>query len=175
MNTTVESVVKELREHFGEAEIKAAAEAQGLNIGDLLDRVVDGFPEQEVEAPCDARVAIVGRSGPEAEVPDVLYADADGATPIAEEGKLSAAIANGADVAVGSRLVDEHGVARHRDFTRGLAGRVLNQRKDWAIRMAGLDGRGNQATRLLAEGVPGLHFYTLNRSTATREVHAALV
>jgi len=34
---------------------------QGLNIGDLLDKVVEGFPIQEIEAPCDARVAIVGR------------------------------------------------------------------------------------------------------------------
>ncbi len=33
----------------------------GLGIGDLMDRVVDGFPVQTVETPCDCRVAILGR------------------------------------------------------------------------------------------------------------------
>lgn len=33
----------------------------GYGIGDLLDLVVEGFPKQEVELPCDCKVAIVGR------------------------------------------------------------------------------------------------------------------
>jgi dolichyl-phosphate beta-glucosyltransferase len=51
-----------------------------------------------------------------------LFADADGATPIAEEGRLRAAIEAGADVAVASRAIPAADVTRRRDRFRGLIG-----------------------------------------------------
>jgi dolichyl-phosphate beta-glucosyltransferase len=55
----------------------------------------------------------------------LLFADADGATPINQEGPLSAAIAGGAQLAVGSRLLAAPGVSRTRVWHRALLGRVF--------------------------------------------------
>ncbi len=43
-----------------------------------------------------------------------------------------------------------------------------------AVRSMGIYETSKLAERLLDEGVPGIHFYTLNRSKATREVWANL-
>ncbi|MFI5034627.1 MAG: methylenetetrahydrofolate reductase [Acidimicrobiales bacterium] len=43
-----------------------------------------------------------------------------------------------------------------------------------AVRAAGVAAAVELCRALLDAGAPGLHFYTLNRSTATREIHRAL-
>ena len=43
-----------------------------------------------------------------------------------------------------------------------------------AVRAVGVEVAAELSRELLDGGAPGLHFYTLNRSTATIEVHDAL-
>lgn len=60
-------------------------------------------------------------------------------------------------------------------FPQDLADRLLAVRDDpKAVRQIGIEAASTLCQQLLADGAPGLHFLTLNRSTATRKVWANL-
>ncbi|MBI2015142.1 MAG: glycosyltransferase, partial [Candidatus Rokubacteria bacterium] len=65
-----------------------------------------------------------------------LFADADGATPIAELKRLEPALAAGADVAIGSRVLADPAVSVSAQPHRVAAGRVFN----WLVARLGLRG-----------------------------------
>jgi dolichyl-phosphate beta-glucosyltransferase len=57
----------------------------------------------------------------------VLFADADGATPLCELVRLEQALAAGADVAIGSRVLDATGVTVKARFYRRVIGRAFHR------------------------------------------------
>jgi dolichyl-phosphate beta-glucosyltransferase len=67
-----------------------------------------------------------------------LFADADGATPIAECKRLEAAFAAGADVAIGSRAMAAAGILVRAKRHRIVAGRVFNRIAE-SLGLAGIE------------------------------------
>lgn len=71
----------------------------------------------------------------------------------------------------------EHMASMGARVPRELATRLVQADQDGgkrAVRDAGIAAAVELCEQLLEAGAPGLHFYTLNRSTATREIYAAL-
>ncbi|MEI8375443.1 MAG: dolichyl-phosphate beta-glucosyltransferase [Planctomycetota bacterium] len=71
----------------------------------------------------------------------LLFADADGATPIEEHARLAAAIAQGADVAIGSRLAPDPTIHRSRHWYRGLAGKLFALAARRLLRISAIDSQ----------------------------------
>jgi methylenetetrahydrofolate reductase (NADPH) len=67
--------------------------------------------------------------------------------------------------------IERFAVLTGMDFPAGLAERLHRVADDPdGVRRIGVEVATDLCDRLLAEGAPGLHFITLNRSTSTREV-----
>jgi methylenetetrahydrofolate reductase (NADPH) len=73
------------------------------------------------------------------------------------------------------RQIERFAVLSGADFPPDLAERLFAVEDDPdAVREIGVEVATDLCERLLAEGAPGLHFYTLNRSNATREIYRSL-
>ncbi|HEX4612754.1 MAG TPA: dolichyl-phosphate beta-glucosyltransferase [Urbifossiella sp.] len=119
----------EIRGHLDAAypggyEVIVADDGSTDGTADLVRRAAAGWrPLRLVRLGTNAGKGAAVRAGVAAATAGrVLFADADGATPIAEEWKLSLALARGAAVAVGSRYLPGPGVTRTRQPRRAVVG-----------------------------------------------------
>ena len=92
----------------------------------------------------------------------VLFADADGATPIEEVERLDAALDTGADVAIGSRALTSAEVRVRTRLHRRLIGRAFHL----LVRLTGVDGISDtQCGFKLFRGAVAHHLFSRMRTT----------
>lgn len=124
----LQSIRQYSAERFGtDYEVIVVDDGSSDDLPDKLNSLARDWPQlQTANHPENMGKGAAVRTGILAAAGDlILFADADGATPIEEEHRLRLAIEGGADVAVGSRLVDAEGVVRQRTPGRALIGRAF--------------------------------------------------
>lgn len=111
----------------GEYEVVVVDDGSTDGLGDYLDRTAEGWDELSVvrHATNQGKGAAVRTGMLSGRGELLLFADADGATPIGEETKLRHTIERGADVAIGSRVGE--GAAVERSWSRAVQSWVFRR------------------------------------------------
>jgi dolichyl-phosphate beta-glucosyltransferase len=128
LEPTLRSIVGYLRSRGVAREVIVVDDGSRDGTSDLAARLSSEFPEVRMirlarnsGKGCAVRTGVLNAMGTE-----VLFADADGATPIEEIERLEAALAAGADVAIGSRALYARGVEVRTRFYRKVMGRIFH-------------------------------------------------
>jgi dolichyl-phosphate beta-glucosyltransferase len=145
----------------GQYEVIVVDDGSGDATAELVTHLARQWPQLRLlrHARNEGKGAAVRTGMLAAQGETLLFADADGAAPIEECARLAAAIAAGADVAVGSRLVPDVEVIRTREWHRGLVGRLFAV---VARRLLGIDVLDTQCG------------FKLFRADAAKELFAAM-
>jgi dolichyl-phosphate beta-glucosyltransferase len=122
--------LESIRQHFdsdlaGCYEVIVVDDGSTDGMADLLERRAEGFPQLRIVGHSEncGKGAAVRTGVLAARGRYVLFADADGATPIEEERRLRAQLQSDVDIAIGSRRVASTEVARNRNPFRGVVGK----------------------------------------------------
>jgi len=158
-----------VRRHFderypGDYEVIVVDDGSRDGLADVLAALSGEWPELTVmRHPVNRGKGVAVRTGMlAARGSRLLFADADGATPIDQEPKLSAAIEAGADLAVGSRLAAAADVTRRRVWMRGLAGRSFARFARWWL---GISVRDTQCGFKMFRREAGRKLFSLGRES----------
>jgi len=149
-------------------------------LGDFIVGVA-AFPEvhpEAADAAADARVLVAKAKAGAAFAVTQLFFEADHYLSLVER-----AATLGCDIPILPGIMPITNLKQVTRFAE-LSGaevpaRIVNRLQRFAddpvsVRAAGIELATELCDRLLAEGAPGLHYYTLNKSTATRQIHADL-
>ena len=141
---------------------------------------VAAFPEGHREAPSldqDIRV-LRGKqeAGAEFAITDMFFRAEDYLRLVdrAEAAGVAIPVLPGIMPITSLRQIQRMAELSGREVPTEVVERVSRSQDPAAVRAAGVEVASELCEALLDGGAPGLHFYTLNRSTATREIYANL-